>query len=109
MKSATTAQCHSTYLTKHQRTALSSKNNKCMPIRFGVPINKTKSSHPLHISYDHAHFLEETLVFMALGEDFGLMAYSMYTHAKALLCRSNDIVATRYLRQRPVAFNQLNH
>jgi hypothetical protein len=27
--------------------------------------------------------------------EFGLMAYSIYTHAKALLCKSNDIVATR--------------
>src|ERR1700731_4348370 len=33
VKSATTAQCHSMYSTKHQRTDSSSKNSKCLPIR----------------------------------------------------------------------------
>lgn len=70
---------------------------------------KANSSRPLHISYDHIHFLEETMVFMALKEDFGLMAYSMYTHAKTLLCRSSDIVGNHCLKQRQVAFNQHIH
>jgi len=47
---------------------------------------------------------------MAFKEDFGLMAYSMYTYAIALLCTStSDIVATHCLRQRLVTFNQHIH
>jgi len=56
VKSATTAVCHSTYLTKPQRTDSSSKNSKCSRTRFVVSNKNANSSPPLHISYDHVHF-----------------------------------------------------
>lgn len=41
VKSATTAACHSMYLTKHQKTDSSSKNSKCLqPTRFVASCRK---------------------------------------------------------------------
>ena len=68
VKSVTTARCHSTYLTKHQKTDSSSKNNKCLPIKSARLPSNADSSHLLHIFYNHP-VLEETLLFMALKVD----------------------------------------
>jgi hypothetical protein len=38
----------------------------------------------LHISYDHAQFFGRDFRIYGVKGGFGLMAYSMYTHAKSL-------------------------